>query len=73
MLGLPEYKIQLATTYNNLYVVALNLEKFDESKYCLFKAEEILSLNINANNPLYASVLNNLGDYYFRKRIIKIA
>ncbi|MDD7353232.1 MAG: DUF4037 domain-containing protein [Peptoniphilaceae bacterium] len=63
--SIPHHSIQLATTYNNLFDVSLKLNKISEAKEYIFKAKDFLESKISPNNPLYASVLNNLAKYYF--------
>lgn len=62
---IPHHSIQLATTYNNLFDVCLTLNKNDEAKEYIFKAKDFLEKKISPNNPLYASVINNLAKYYY--------
>ncbi|WP_246541276.1 DUF4037 domain-containing protein [Peptoniphilus ovalis] len=62
---IPHHSIQLATTYNNLFDVCFNLNRNEEAKEYIFKAKDFLEKKISPNNPLYASVINNLAKYYY--------
>ncbi len=65
--NIPEHRLQLATSYNNLYASLVLLKKYDEAEVALKKAEEIYREMLGVKHPLYAALLNNLADLNVRR------
>lgn len=62
---LPEFPIEMATTYTSLACIYLKQKRYNEAERNLFTAEQIFKNQQGKPNPHYAATLSAMGELYY--------